>query len=181
MSREGPRVLPLSEDEWTSEQRELLSVGKPARVLNIFRTLVRHPDLYRKWNPFGAQVLLKSTLDARTRELLILRTGHLCRSAYEFYQHSEIAKRVGISAEEIEQVKLGPSAPQWTQLEQSALSAADELHENQRISDDTWRALSAHYNEKQLIDLIFVVGQYTMVAMALNSLGVQIESEPGQP
>jgi alkylhydroperoxidase family enzyme len=181
MSREGPRVLPLSENEWTEEQRELLGAGKSPRVLNIFRTLVRHPALYRKWNPFATQVLLKSTLDARTRELLILRTGHLCRSPYEFYQHSAIAKRVGISAAEIEQVKVGPSAPAWTPLERSALSAADELHQSQRISDKTWGELRAHYDEKQLIDLIFAVGHYTLVSMALNTLGVEIESEPEQP
>jgi len=177
VEREQPRVAPLEESEWTSEQRELLTAGSPRRVLNIFRTLARHPDLYRKWSAFGAQVLAHSTLDARTRELVILRTGHLCQSPYEFHQHTRIGKRVGISDAEIEQLKVGPSAPGWTALERSCLTAADELHAQQRISDDTWRELSAHFDTKQLIDLVFVIGQYTLVSMALNSFGVQIESE----
>lgn len=177
MRPQQPRVPPLQDDEYSDEQRELLAQGNPPRVLNIFRTLAHHPDLYRKWGPFGAQVLRKSTLDARARELLILRTGHLCQSAYEFHQHSAIAKQVGISDAEIENVKLGPSAPGWSALERSLLTAADELHEDSCISDGTWAALSEHYDTKQLIDVVFAVGQYTLVSMALNSLGVQIERE----
>lgn len=177
MRPQQPRVPPLQDSEYSDEQRELLAQGNPPRVLNIFRTLARHPDLYRKWSAFGAQVLLKSTLDARARELLILRTGHLCQSAYEFHQHSAIAQRVGISEAEIEQVKQGPSAPGWTELERSLLTAADELHQDACISERTWAALSAHYDTKQMIDVIFAVGQYTLVSMALNSLGVQIERE----
>lgn len=177
MRPDRPRVSPLAESEWSDEQRELLTKGNPSRVLNIFRTLARHPDLYRKWSPFGGQVLLKSTLDPRARELLILRIGHLCRSVYEFHQHSAIALRVGITQAEIEQVKQGPSAAAWTAHERSLLTAADELHHDHCISDATWSALSEQYDTKQLIDLIFVVGQYTLVSMALNSLGVQIEQE----
>jgi 4-carboxymuconolactone decarboxylase len=179
MSREEPRVLPLDESEWTSEQRELLTGGSPRPVLNIFRTLIRHPDLYRSWSAFGRQVLAHSTLDARTRELVILRTGHLCRSAYEFHQHTRIGKRAGLSDAEIEQIKVGPSAAGWTALERSCLTAADELHSEQRISDDTWSELSRHLDTKQLIDLVFAIGQYTLVSMALNSLGVQIERASG--
>jgi 4-carboxymuconolactone decarboxylase len=177
MQREEPRVLPLDESEWTPEQRELLTGGTTRPVLNIFRTLVRHPDLYRKWSAFGRQVLAHSTLDARTRELVILRTGHLCRSPYEFHQHTRIGKRAGITDAEIERIKLGASAPGWTPLEQICLTATDELHSEQRVSDATWSELSRHFDTKQLIDLVFVIGQYTLVSMALNSLGVQIESE----
>jgi 4-carboxymuconolactone decarboxylase len=177
MRTDQPRLSPLSESEWSDEQRALLTQGSPPRVLNIFRTLARHPELYRKWSAFGAQVLLKSSLDPRARELLILRTGHLCRSAYEFHQHTAIALRVGISAAEIEQIKVGPSAPSWSPLERSLLRAADELYEDKCIGDSTWQELSAHYDEKQLIDVVFAVGQYTLVSMALNTFGVQIERE----
>lgn len=174
MRLDKPRLAPLADEDWSSEQRELLTRGKPARVLNIFRTLVRHPELYKSWMPFGSY-LFKSKLDARARELLILRVGVLCDSGYELHQHIGIAKRLGISDGEIEQVRVGPSAPGWEPFDRVLLRAADELVQDKFISDATWGALREKYDEQQILDLIFTVGQYTLVSMALNSLGVQIE------
>jgi 4-carboxymuconolactone decarboxylase len=170
-----PRVPPLPENEWSDEQRELLTKGSPARVLNIFRTLVRHPDLYRRWMAFGTHILAKSTLDPRAREIVILRIGHLCNSGYEFHQHTAIGKRVGLSDAEIAQIKLGPLAPEWSEFDRALVQATDELHSDSFISDATWKLLRSQYETKQLLELIFTVGQYTMVSMALNSLGVQLE------
>ena len=59
--------------------------------------------------------------------------------------------------------------------EAALLRATDELHENSMISDATWSALAAHYSVQQRMDLVFAVGQYTLVSMALNTLGVQLD------
>jgi 4-carboxymuconolactone decarboxylase len=174
MRLKEPRVAPLRDDELSAEQGELLSRGNLARM-NIFRTLVRYPELYRKWSSFGAHILARSSLAARDREILILRIGHLCGAEYEFHHHTVIGKQVGISEAEIGQIKVGPDAPGWSAFERTLLVAADELHADQFLSDSTWQALSERYDVRQLFDLIFTVGQYTMVSMALNSLGVQIE------
>lgn len=169
-----PRVPPLTDAELTDEQRELLSAGRSG-TLNIFRTLARYPELYRRWMRFGNHVIAKSSLDPRAREILILRIGHLCDSGYEFHQHTAIGKHAGLTDDEIAQIKVGPSAPGWSDFDRALLTAADELHERHCISDATWAALSARYDTRQLLDVIFAVGQYTLVSMALNSLGVQIE------
>ena len=171
-----PRLAPLAPEEWSDEQRELLTRGNPQRVLNVFATLARHPDLLRRWMPFGNHVLFKSSLPAREREMAILRIGWLCRSGYEFHQHTRIGKASGLSDDEIERLKHGPDAPGWTEAESALLRAVDELHADQFVSEGTWQRLSAHYDTRQLIDIVFAVGQYTMVSMALNSFGVQIES-----
>jgi alkylhydroperoxidase family enzyme len=170
-----PRIAPLPPEEWSEEQRELLARGDPARVLNIFATLVRHPDLYRRWIPFGNHVLFKSSLGPREREVAILRVGHLCRAEYEFHHHTRIGKSVGLTDADIERIKAGPQAPGWAPLDSALLRAVDELHSEHCIGDETWKALSSHYSVPQMIDLVFAVGQYTMVCMALNSFGVQIE------
>src|SRR5688572_23967666 len=98
-----PRVEPLPEAEWSQEVRELL--GNTQRPLNIFTTLARHPKLLKRWQVFGNHVLSKSSLPARERELVILRTGHLCNSPYEFHQHTRIGLSSGLTAEEIERLK----------------------------------------------------------------------------
>jgi 4-carboxymuconolactone decarboxylase len=174
MRMSEPRVAPLQDDEMTAEQRELLSRGNLARA-NIFRTLVRHPDLFRRWLVFGAHVLSQSSLAPRERELVILRTGHLCDAGYEVFHHTEIGRTAGLTDDEIAQVRVGPAAPGWSGFDRALLTAADELHATQCVSDATWRALGERYDTAQLIDLIFTIGQYTLVAMALNTLGVQIE------
>jgi 4-carboxymuconolactone decarboxylase len=170
-----PRLTPLDPSEWNDDQRELLTRGNPPRVLNVFATLVRHQDLYRRWMPFANHVLFKSSLPAREREMAILRIGWLCRSGYEFHQHTRIGKASGLSDEEIERLKSTPGAAGWSEAESALLQAVDDLHGDQFISDATWQHLSKHYDTNQVIDLVFAVGQYTLVSMALNSFGVQIE------
>jgi alkylhydroperoxidase family enzyme len=73
-------------------------------------------------------------------------------------------------------LKSDSDAPGWTEAEAALLRAVDDLHGDQFIGDATWQRLSKHYDTRQVIDLVFAVGQYTMVSMALNSFGVQIES-----
>jgi alkylhydroperoxidase family enzyme len=173
-----PRIPPLSEQEWSQEQRELLTKAQPAaEVLNVFRTLVRHTDLYRRWLPFGNQVLFKSTLPPREREILILRIGHLCKAGYEFHHHIAVGKRAGLTDEDIEAVKQGADAAHWDAFDRLLIKAVDELHNDAFINDTTWAELTKRYNMNQMIDLVFTVGQYTMVSMALNSFGVQLEAE----
>ena len=176
-----PRVAPLPESEWDPEIAPLLGTAGPGggEPLHIFTTLAHHPKLLKRWLVFGAHVLSKSTLPPRDRELVILRIGWLCRSAYEFGQHTSIGRETGLSDEEIRRVTQGPDAPGWSDFDRTLLRAADELHGDAFLSDATWKELSERYSTQQRIDLIFAVGQYQLVSMALNSLGVQLD--PGVP
>ena len=148
--------------------------GPDGTPLNIFGTLAHHPDMMKRWLVFAAHVLSKNTLPERDRELLILRTGWNCRSRYEFSQHVVIGLRAGITAAEIEMVKAGPTAP-WDAHDRLLLQAADELHERSELDSGSWAALMAHYSTEQVLDLIATVGNYHLVAMFLNSTGVQLD------
>ncbi len=171
-----PRVRPLPESEWNEDAREFMRrVERDGQVLNIYKTLARHPKLLKRWGVFGTHVLYKSTLSARDRELLILRTGWLCRSEYEWGQHVPIAKGCGITDEEINRVTEGPDAIGWDQSDGALLRAVDELLMDAFISDATWQMLSERFDTRQLIDIVFTVGQYHLIAMAMNTLGVQLD------
>jgi alkylhydroperoxidase family enzyme len=174
-----PRIPPLSPADRDAQTRELLGGVDPDAVAsNLFATLVRHPGLFRRWLPFGGK-LLAGKLSPRLRELAILRTGWLCRSEYEWGQHVLLARRVGITDEEVEWVKQGPDAPGWTELEAALLHAAGELHADACVGDATWAVLAAHLDERQLIEVPMLVGHYHLVAFTLNTLGVV--REPGVP
>lgn len=172
----SPRISPLPADERVGQYAELLD-GLDA---NIFRTLVRAPGLFRRWLPFGGK-LLAGKLPPRDRELLILRTSVNCDAVYEWSQHVSIGQTAGLTPDEIDHVATR-EIDGWAPLDAALLRAADELHDDTCITDATWAVLAEHYDTQQLIELPMLVGQYHMVAMTLNSLGVEVDAGlPGFP
>ena len=174
----SPRIPPLDPDDASDVQRELLVAASVpgGGASNIFATLVRAPGLFRRWLPFGGK-LLAGKLDAREREIAVLRVGWLCRSEYEWGQHVAIGRLVGLDDDDIARIQDGPDAAGWPPIEAAILRATDELHDDACVSDATWAELAAHYDEAQLIELVMLIGHYHLVSFALNSLGVQ--REPG--
>jgi 4-carboxymuconolactone decarboxylase len=171
------RIAPLPAAEWTEAHRAAL--GQRARgddTLDVFQTCIRNLELCRSWMPFTDYILSdRQSITARDRELLILRTGFLSRSDYEWAQHVGLGRRVGLTEDEITRIPAGPAAPGWSRFDVALLNAADELHRDQHISDATWTLLRERYDDRQMMDVIFTVGQYTLVSMFLNSAGVQLE------
>ncbi|MEJ1968951.1 MAG: carboxymuconolactone decarboxylase family protein [Rhizomicrobium sp.] len=168
-----PRIAPLSDAELTDDQKEVL---KPfgARVLNIFRTLARAPKALARFNEWGSYILSRrNDLPPRAREIVILRTGFLCKSGYEWAQHAVIGKREGLTDDEIARIKTGGG---WSAADAALIKASDELHKDQFITDATWKALGAHYTQKQCMDVVFTAAQYTQVSMLLNTFGVQLDA-----
>ncbi|MEO7732612.1 MAG: carboxymuconolactone decarboxylase family protein [Kofleriaceae bacterium] len=162
--------------QWNDEQRAVLEpLAARGPVLNIFKTMAVHPAALKAFLGWGSYILGKSTLTPRDRELVILRTGFLCGSGYEWTQHVPIGQRAGLTAEEVARIKLGADAPGWSAADLALLRACDDLHREQFVSNTTWAELRAHFEERQCMDVVFVVGQYTQVSMLLNSFGVQLD------
>ncbi len=169
------RIEPLPAAERTASAQVLLDGVKVAGSdANIFTTLVRAEGLTRRWLPFGGK-LLNGKIPARDRELVILRTGWNCGSEYEWAQHVVIGRSAGLTEEELLRIPDGPGDG-WSPFDVVLLQAADELHTGYCITDATWAALSDVYDTQQLIELPMLVGHYHMVAMTLNSLGVELDA-----
>jgi 4-carboxymuconolactone decarboxylase len=168
------RMEPLSNDEMDSETREIVQrSGMGGKTLNIFATLAHHPKLLKRWLVFGAHVLGKSTLSPRERELLILRTGWRCGSAYEWGQHVVIGRAAGVTDDDIARLTEVPASNAWSEHDALLVRAADELFDDRTLSDSTYAALASRFNEQQILDLLFAVGQYQLVSTVLRSLGVE--------
>ena len=174
---QGPRIHPLPAAERDERTQELVSqMALGDGELNIFATLIRHPRLFKQWSRFGGTLLVRGEIPPRERELLILRTAWNTRADYEWGQHVRIGKQTGLTDDEIARIPAGSKADRWDSFDAVLLEAADELHNDARISDGTWAALAERYDEKQLIELTMLVGQYHLVAFTLNSLGVEREA-----
>jgi 4-carboxymuconolactone decarboxylase len=171
-----PRFAPLTDAELTPEQAEALEPMRPGPVLNIFRTLAHAPKALARFNAWGGYVLSRrNDLAPREREIVILRTGYLCKSGYEWTQHRRIGLACGLTEDEIDRIKQGADAG-WGPADAALIRASDELHEGQFIGEATWAELGKHFSDKQRMDVVFTAGQYTQVSMILNTFGVQLDA-----
>lgn len=150
--------------------------GRP-KALNILGTIAHHPGLAKGWFPFNAHVTRNTTLDQRQRELLVLRTAVLRDSEYEFEQHVFVGRDVGITDEEFERVKAGPDAPGWGELDELLVRSVDELVVGGAITRPTWDGLMRHFDAQQVLDVIFTVGAYEILAWMIASFEVPIDDD----
>lgn len=172
-----PRLAPILENDWTEQQRELISphVRDNGYIPNLYTTLLHHPAIFQPRYSFGSYLQRDSNLPVKTRELLIMRTGWLIRAEYEWAHHQPIAAEAGLTETEIHNIAIGPGAPEWNEEYRAVLNAADELRREAFITNDTWTTLEKYYDTKQLVEIIFTVGGYTMTGLAINSFGIQVE------
>jgi alkylhydroperoxidase family enzyme len=106
---------------------------------------------------------------------MILRVAWRTRSEYEWAQHVRMAESCGVTTDEIDAIGRGADADLWSPLEADLLRATDELLDDYRIDDPTWDRLAAHLDERQLMEVAFVVGTYACLAMAFNSFGLELD------
>jgi alkylhydroperoxidase family enzyme len=150
--------------------------------LNALGLLAHHPELATAYHHFNGHVLFASTITPRQRELLVLRVAVLRHAAYEWAQHAVLAADAGISDAELDHIRSGPGTGCWSALEDALLTAADELVADACLSDDTWTALAAELDTQQVMDVVFTVGAYDLLAMAFRTFGVELDDDlSGRP
>jgi len=171
----APRIAPLPRGTVPDDVRVALKGWLRAdadEVIKPLDTLARHPDLAQAFLAFNRHVLYESTLPPRTRELLILRTAAICGNEFERAAHERMARREGIDDDEIERTNRGPDAPGWSPEDAALMRATDELLSDWTVSQSTWDELARVLDEHQLMDAVFTVGAYALLAMGFNSFGV---------
>jgi alkylhydroperoxidase family enzyme len=189
-SAAAPRLAPVPRETWTDAAVGALRAGFSDEVAerfartgadavpvpNVLGTLLHHPALAGPFLAYNNVLLQKPALEPRDRELMILRVAWRTRSRYEFVQHARLAARLGITDDEIAAITDGTDGA-WSPLERALLDATDELVDHYRVEDATWKRLAEHLDERQLVELVFVVGTYVGLAMAFNSFGLQLDPD----
>lgn len=172
------RLTPLPAEEWDERARASLASlipaerANPSGAGNVLSTMVRHPDLTRAYLPFNAYLLRDSTLSPRIREVALLRV--VCRGECEYLwsHHIPIAERAGLSSEEISAIRCGDAADP---VDRMVIRAVDELTAQHTITQSTWDELAQAFSDEQRMDLVFTIGGYLLLAMAVNVFGIQDE------
>ena len=187
----APRIAPILPSEWDETVLDALGAFPTSlkfvltqwnlgaegdiRGMHVLGLFAHYPALAKAFMTFNAHVSGASKLSRRVRELVILRASWLRFSEYELVQHIILGRRAGLTDEEIARVQDGPDAPGWAPEDADLVRAVDEMQAYARIGDATWERLSRHYDATELMDLIFLVGCYSALALAINTFRMPLE------
>ena len=172
------RLTPLPAEEWDDRARAVLTSlipaarANPEGAGNVLSTLVRHPDLTEAYLPFNAYLLSGSTLSPRVREVALLRVVCRRHCDYLWSHHLPIARRAGLNDRDIDDIRDGKLADT---ADQAVLGAVDDLVDRGTLSTPVWAELGRHFTDNQRMDLVFTIGGYYLLALAVNSFGVEDE------
>jgi AhpD family alkylhydroperoxidase len=149
--------------------------------LNVLGTLAQHPALATAYHTFNGHILFATTLSERQRELLVLRVAAVRQCEYEWAQHLVLAADVGLTDDDVARIAAGPDADGWASLDGAMVRAVDELLGDGVIADETWAVLAAGLGTQQLMDLVFTVGAYETLALAMRSFGMRLDDDLDLP
>jgi alkylhydroperoxidase family enzyme len=177
------RLPPLDKSQWTEETRDFFGAlyGPQAReagtTFNMPMTFARHPQVALAIFEFSRKVQEAAEITPRLREIVIMRVAWLNQTDYEWGHHHRYMLNLGMGQEHVQGIKDGPDALVWSAAESAAIRAVDELTQTRELTDATWAALNANYPVKQIIDILVLLGQYTLLALPFNAVGLRLEDE----
>lgn len=175
MSQTAPRVAPLQPPYAPEIQQQFDRIMRGAPPLVLFRVMAGNP---RAWEKFrGGSLLDRGPLSLREREIVIDRTCALNACEYEWGVHvATFAKVAHLTEEQVRATVLGEANDAcWSQAEQALIAAVDALHDHATLSEAEFKALSADYDEAQVIEMIMLCGFYRTVSYLANTLALPLE------
>jgi alkylhydroperoxidase family enzyme len=163
------RLSPVPYEDWDAEALRPLTGGRTVPPSNVLGLLLRHPALAKSFLTFSTHLLARNSVPPKMRELAVLRVAWRRRCRYEWAQHVLIGRQAGLEDDDLEGVRTGAGT--------LVNRAVDELETTSTLSDTTYAELAKELDERQLLDFVFTVGAYGMLAAVLNTFGV--EQDPG--
>ncbi|MGI6120431.1 MAG: carboxymuconolactone decarboxylase family protein [Desulfosporosinus sp.] len=167
-------LMPL--EEMSEKTRNMIIGGKSKMsVLNINKMVAHADNSARHFMRMGTSLMTQAKLDARLRELAILRIAHLCDSRYEWYQHEKLAKEVGVTEQQISAVREEKISPIFNEQERAVLKYTEEVTINVKSSEESFAEVAKFLSNRELVELTLTIGFYNLVARLLENTGVEIE------
>ncbi len=181
MTESAQRIPSVRREDWTDEVRDVFAIYEGPQAwengskYNFMHWFANHPPLAQGWLKYN-HALVRGDFPPALREIVILRVAHRYSSEYEWDQHVLIAGAIGLGTEHFDAVIEGPDATLWSDVQRLCLRAADQLCLNHDIDDETWSALASHFDARQMMELLFLIGSYSMLSWVLRAFRVPTES-----
>lgn len=167
----------LSREDLPPNKREIYDriSGSRGTVLNLFKALLNSPDATDLVARLGQYIRYESSLNPVSREIAILATAKEMDSEYEWTQHKKVALDLGVSRETLKSIYSGRAPLGMLPKEGVYVQAAKEIVNEGTLSDSTFKALEHLIGSELVVDLVVLVGYYSMIARIINSLGIELE------
>jgi 4-carboxymuconolactone decarboxylase len=178
------RFKPLAESEMSEAQRKVygeIAAGPRGGVRGPFNALLRSPELADRAQKLGEWVRFNSSLPERLKEFAILVTARYWSAQYEWHAHHAHALKAGLDPRLAAELALGLRPQGMTDEEAAVHDFCGELHHDKAVSDASYAAVVKHFGERGAVDLIGVIGYYTLVSMILNVDRVPIPGGAAAP
>lgn len=169
-----PKIPLPTDEELEPRQREILASLPP---LNVFRMVAGARRAVRPFLGLGAAVL-NGPLDARRREIAVLRVAHATDAQYEWIQHEQLGRGVGVTDAEIEAIRTEEPVSSLGEESNLICRVADEVSRDVRLSDAALEQIVGRYGPREASELILLVSYYNMVSRFLESTRVELEDRP---
>jgi alkylhydroperoxidase family enzyme len=171
--------VPLLAKEAAEKAAKTVDVLPQMAELNVFRALLHQPKVAKAVQDLLISLLFRGKLDARLRELVIMRLGWQTGSVYEWTQHWKVAVELGVPEEELLAVRDWKASDRFSDADRAVLAATDETLEAGAISPDTWTTLESEIGDPNdptvLIELVAAIGTWRMISSVLRSLEIPLE------
>jgi 4-carboxymuconolactone decarboxylase len=182
MTESQPRIPRITPEEWTDGVKAMFDVlTGPNFAKNddnhVLNTFAHYPELTQPFLIFNRHILSTTSLPVRLRQIAILRVAWLRKSRYMWSSHLRTSLRRGFVGEDFEPIKVGADSPYWNEEESLVLRCTDELVTTSDLCDDSWNDLSEYFNRKQMLDFLFTVGCYMLMAIVLNATRIDREQD----
>ena len=160
----------------STEQRRIhdeIAAGPRGAVVGPLKVWLHSPPLADQAQKLGAYARYHSSLPPHLSELAILVTGSIWKADFEWYAHVGPARDAGIPDAVIEAIRTGVEPPLDDDRSRAVYAVAKDMHERRRLSSDTYEVARTALGEQALVDLIGILGYYTLISMTLNAFEVE--------
>jgi alkylhydroperoxidase family enzyme len=171
--------VPLLQEQDHPEFAEVMakySAGRRGKLINIYRMLLNAPPLAESWFNHSNTVRWKTSLDGRLREIVIIRVGHLAKSAYVLRQHvPALALADGLTLEECDALADWRTSKCFSERERAVLAYTDTMTRDITVPDAVFAEVKRHFNDREIVELTVLIGSYNMNARVLQALELDLE------
>jgi alkylhydroperoxidase family enzyme len=168
-------MIPLLSPEEARTRGAEANCPSPLAAVNAFRALLNNPAAAGPTGRLLAALLFGGSLDARLRELIILRTGWVSASEYEYCQHVGVARRLGVPEQDILGVRDPGKCPSFNEIDRAVIQMTDDLTTGTDVDPEAWALLSRSFKAPQLIEMLLVAGFWRMIAVFLKAAEVPLD------
>lgn len=172
------RIKPLKIDQAQGETKDIFEAMRKnfGMVPNLFATIANYPKALKPLLDLYQVISKESTIEPRLQELANLEVSRINCCNYCLAHHSQMAKMVGVSDEQLNMLKAGETVQNFTEKEKTVIEYARQVTQNaEAVSNELFKRLSSYFTVSETVNLTLIIGLMNVFNRFNGALGVELE------